>query len=72
MAVQYFKGKLGLGETFVTEGILGTHFYGRLIKEVDVGSIRAVLPEVTGRAFITGMHHFVMDEDDPFKYGFKL
>jgi len=72
MAIQYFKGKLGLGETFVTESIIGTHFYGKLIKEVSVGSIRALLPEVTGRAFITGMHHFVMDEDDPFKYGFRL
>jgi len=72
MAVQYAKGKLGLGETFITEGILGRHFYGKLIKEVDVGSIRAVLPEVTGSAFITGMHHFVMDDDDPFKYGFRV
>lgn len=72
MATLYAKGKLKLGETFVTESILGTVFHGRLTKEVDVGGIRAVLPEVTGRAFITGIHQFVIDEDDPFKYGFKL
>lgn len=72
MATLYSKGELGLGETFITESIIGTLFYGKLIKEVKVGGVRAVLPEITGRAFITGLHHFVMAEDDPFKYGFKL
>jgi proline racemase len=72
LATQYFKGELGLGETFVTESLIGTLFYGKVVKEVSVGGVRAVVPEVTGRAFITGMHHFVIDKDDPFKYGFRL
>lgn len=72
MAAQYAKGELGLGETFVTESIIGTVYYGKLIKEVSVAGFRAAVPEVTGRAFITGISQFMIDEDDPFKYGFLL
>jgi len=72
MATLYAKGELGLGETYITESVIGTLFYGKLVREVKVGDLKAVIPEVTGRAFITGMHSFVIDEDDPFKYGFKL
>lgn len=72
MATLFAKGELSLGETFVTESLLGSLFYGKLVNEVSVGDIRAVVPEVTGRSFITGIHNFTMDEDDPFKYGFVL
>jgi len=72
MAARYAKGELDLGETFVTESIIGTVYYGKLIKEVNVAGFRAAVPEVTGRAFITGISQFMIDEDDPFKYGFLL
>jgi len=72
MAARYDKGELGLGETFVTESITGTIYYGKLVKEINVGGFKAVVPEVTGRAFITGVSQFMIDEDDPFKYGFFM
>jgi len=72
LAALYGKGELGLGETYVTESISGSTFQAKLIKEVKVGPFKAVVPEITGRAFIMGMHNFVLDEDDPFKYGFRL
>jgi len=72
MAARHAKGELGLGETFVTESVIGSIFHGKLIEEVDVGGIKAVIPEVTGRAYITGISQFIIDEDDPFKYGFLL
>lgn len=72
MAALYAKGELGLGETYVTESIIGSLFWGKLIEKATVGDFTAVLPEVTGRAFITGIHNFVIDEDDPFKYGFQI
>jgi len=49
MATLFAKGKLGLGEEFVQESILGTTFYGRLIRETVVGDIRAVVPEIRGK-----------------------
>lgn len=72
MAARYAKGELGLGETFVTESVIGSIFYGKLVKEVNVGGFRAAVPEVTGRAFVTGISQFMIDEDDPFKDGFLL
>jgi len=72
MAARYAKGELGLDETFVTESIIGSIFYGKLIKEVNLAGTKAVVPEITGRAFITGVHQFMIDEDDPFKYGFLI
>lgn len=72
MAALWAKGKLKLGETYATESIIGSIFYGKLVKEVKVGDFRAVVPEITGSAWITGVHNFVIDDDDPFKYGFSL
>lgn len=72
MAARYAQGRLKPGETFVSESILGTVYYGNIIDEVRVADFKAIVPEITGRAFVTGIHHFTLDEDDPFKYGFLL
>lgn len=72
VAARYGKGELRLGETLVTEGIIGSRFHGKPVKEVNVGGIKAIIPEITGRAFVTGFHTFVIDEEDPLKYGFRL
>jgi len=72
LATEYFKGRLRIGEVFVTESVTGSLFYSKIVKEVDLGPVKAVIPEITGRAFVTGMHHFVFDDDDPFKHGFQI
>lgn len=72
MADLYFKGELGLHQDFVHESILGTLFTGRLVGKTRVGDFDAVIPEITGRAFITGVNHYMIDEEDPLKYGFSL
>jgi proline racemase len=50
--------------------VLGTEFQGRLIGQTRVGDRDAILPEITGRAFITGIRQFVMDDKDPLHDGF--
>jgi proline racemase len=72
MASLHARGELAIGEDFVNESIIGTRFVGRLIEEVDVGGVRAVVPEVTGRAWITAMGQYLLDERDPFPAGFSL
>ena len=72
MAARWAKGELKLNVTFVTESVLGSIFYGKLVKETKVDNFKAAIPEITGRAYITGIHQFVIDDDDPFKYGFLL
>jgi len=72
MATLYAKGKLGLNRDFVHEGILGTTFTGRLVEETRVGSYAAVIPTLSGAAWITGFAQYVVDPEDPFPEGFTV
>jgi proline racemase len=72
MAALHAKGNLGLNEDFHHEGILGTIFTGRLLEETSVGPYRAVVPTISGRAWITGFCNYVLDADDPFPEGYTL
>ena len=72
MAVLYAKGKLSLNEDFRHEGILGTIFTGRLVEETTVGPYKAVVPTISGRAWITGTASYVVDAEDPFPEGFTV
>jgi proline racemase len=72
MATLHAKGMLALNQDFIHEGILGTTFTGRLIRETNVGPFRAVVPTISGRAWITGFAQYVLDADDPFPEGFTV
>lgn len=72
MAALYAKGLLPLGQAFVHEGILGTTFTGTLVAETTVGEYRAVVPTLSGRAWITGFAQYVVSDDDPFPDGFVV
>jgi proline racemase len=72
MAALYAKGQLGLEQDFRHEGILGTVFTGRLMHETQVGPYRAVVPTITGSAWITGMATYGVDPEDPFPNGFRV
>jgi proline racemase len=76
MAVLHARGQLKIGDEFRHEGILGTVFTGRLVEETTIGSGAtarpAVVPEITGRAWITGFAQYVVDPDDPFPDGFTV
>jgi proline racemase/trans-L-3-hydroxyproline dehydratase len=72
MAMLHDRGKLSLGEEFINESVIGTRFKGKLIKESRVGDHTAVDPVITGGAYITGIQQFVVDPNDPVKYGFVV
>jgi proline racemase len=72
MAVLHAKGRLAIGEDFRHEGILGTVFTGRLLEETRVGERAAVVPQITGSAWITGIADYVVDPSDPFPDGFTI
>ena len=68
MAQLHARGELAIGEEFVHRSVIGTSFTGRLVEETPDG----VIPEITGRAWITGTAAFTLDPDDPFPAGFRL
>lgn len=72
LATLFTKGYLKELENFNYESITGTIFKGRVVGTTKVGEFTAVIPEITGSAYITGFNHFVIDPEDPLKYGFSL
>jgi proline racemase len=72
MAVLHARGDLELGRAFRNEGVLGTVFTGRLVAETEVAGNRAVIPTITGTAWVTGYARYVLDPDDPFPAGFTV
>ena len=72
LAVLWDQGKMKVGDSFVYESVINTTFTGRILDETKVGPYPAILPEVTGSAYITGYGQYVIDDNDPVKYGFRL
>lgn len=72
MAQLHARGLLELDTDFVNESFIGTEFTGRLVAESAVGGLPAVIPTVTGRAWITGTAQYFLDPTDPFPGGFLL
>ena len=72
MAALYARGQLGIGEQFRHRGIIGSEFVGELTGTTTIGPCAAVLPRVTGRAWVTGYTRWVLDDTDPFPTGFTV
>ncbi len=73
LATLYAKGKIKKEETFVHEGAMtNTIFKAKVLKDTKMGEFDAIIPETTGSAYITGMHTFVIDPNDPLGKGFLL
>ncbi|RPI80859.1 MAG: hypothetical protein EHM41_21840 [Chloroflexi bacterium] len=72
MAVLHAKGQLGLNQDFRHEGILSTIFTGRLLEETQVGPYKAVVPTLSGTAWITGIASYMVDAEDPFPEGYTM
>ncbi|HEU4675354.1 MAG TPA: proline racemase family protein [Motilibacteraceae bacterium] len=72
MAQLHARGELALHTDFVNESFIGSTFTGRLVEETTVGGLPAVVPTITGRAWITGMGQYLLDPTDPFPAGFLL
>ncbi|MVO85563.1 proline racemase [Streptomyces sp. p1417] len=72
MAQLHARGELPLHQDFVNESFIGTRFTGRLIGATEVAGVPAVVPRITGRAWITGTAQYFLDPDDPFPGGFLL
>jgi proline racemase len=72
MAQLWARGQLPLQRDFINESYLGRSFTGRLIGESTVAGRPAVVPTVTGRAWITGTAQYMLDPEDPFPAGYLL
>ncbi len=78
LALLHKRGQLDVGELFVNEGLLGTTFDARIVRESSITNpatgekLPAIIPEISGAAHITGLQHFVLTPEDPFPEGFLI
>ena len=72
MALLHARGRMGLSDTLTTVSLIGSTFQGRILGTTKVGGRAAVLPEISGRAWITGTHQHMLDPADPWPQGYRL
>ncbi len=72
MAQWYAKGKLKMGDEFVHESIIGSQFIGRIEEETTLDGKKAIVPSIEGWARVTGYNTIIIDENDPYAFGFQV
>jgi proline racemase len=72
LAVMHARGEIEPHEPFTGVSIIGSEFHCRIEGEAQVGNRAAVIPSLSGRAFITGTHQHMLDPHDPWPEGYRL
>ncbi|WP_209597476.1 proline racemase family protein [Ruegeria sp. HKCCSP351] len=72
MALMAAKGLMSPGQTFEAVSIIGSRFTGRIVDTTEVAGRAAIVPEISGRGWITGIHQLMLDPDDPWPGGYRL
>lgn len=72
MALLHRSGQMEVGDSLTVQSIIGSEFQGRISDITKVGDRSAIIPEITGRAWITGTHQHMLDPDDPWPEGYRL
>ena len=72
MAVLHARGEMAVGERFIGRSIIGSEFHCRIEREVQIGGRPAIVPVISGRAWITGTRQDMLDPADPWPAGYRL
>jgi trans-L-3-hydroxyproline dehydratase len=72
MALLHDQGLLQPGDRFIGESIIGSHFHCRIDSLTRVGEKQAIVPLISGQAWITGIHQHLLDPTDPWPEGYRI
>lgn len=72
MATLHAKGEMASGQTLDAISIIDSRFQGTIADLTTVGSIKAIVPQISGRAWITGTHQHMLAPDDPWPEGYRI
>lgn len=72
MALLHARGEMTLEDTLTVESIIGSEFTAKIVSETKLGNKQAILPQISGSAWITGVHQHLLDPDDPWPEGYRL
>lgn len=72
LAVMHARGQAGVGDTVSFRSIMGGRFAASIAKQTTIAGRTAIIPQIAGRAWITGVHQHMLDPQDPWPTGYKL
>ena len=72
MALLHARGQMKLGDRLVARSIIDSEFTGRVERETTLGGRAAIVPSISGRAWITGVHQHMLDPTDPWPEGYRI
>lgn len=72
LALLAAKGEIAEGQVLRAQSLIGGQFEGRIVGRSMVGDRPAIHPEISGRAWITGIHQHMLDPADPWPEGYRL
>lgn len=72
MALMVAKGDMQIGQEFEAISIIGSTFTGKALSATQIGNHDAIVPQISGRGWITGIHQHMLDPDDPWPEGYRL
>lgn len=72
MAVLHAQGRMGMGDVYRARSIIGSEFICGIESTTLLGEKPAIIPTVSGRAWITGTHQLMLDPDDPWPGGYRV
>ncbi|WP_417796459.1 trans-3-hydroxy-L-proline dehydratase [Terasakiella pusilla] len=72
MAVLHARGLMDVGERYIARSVINSRFDGRIVKTTKVGDKDAIIPELSGRGWITGTYQHMLDPSDPWPEGYRI
>lgn len=71
-AVMAARGQVIIGEKKLARSIIDSEFQVQVTEQKEIDGQSCVLPEISGRGWIHGIHQIGADPSDPYQQGYKL
>ncbi len=72
MAVLHARGLMDVGENYIARSVINSRFDGKILQKTKVVDKDAIIPQLSGRAWITGTHQHMLDPTDPWPEGYRI
>ncbi len=72
MALLRARGEMAVGDQLTMRSIIGSQFDGQILADTEVAGTRAIIPSISGRAWITGTRQITVDPGDPWPTGYRI
>ena len=72
LALMHQRGQIGQGVTLTARSLIGSQFQGQIVETTTLGGKPAIIPEISGRAWITDTRQLLLDPSDPWPRGYRV